>query len=1244
MGSDSNQWKNLRCSNENDRKNYTESRDPTQKHQPPSGFASSLMTCQQHHLQPITHEAAEPHPPPSSLCCSREPMLLSSTSLSVQERRLGPEETGQQLKQQLHQDVQEEQRFTPEKATSESQYWNSGNLTQSNGTEGDGTKNFFQLDNHKEKTNGERRNCQIHGRSPETSNTMGSTIWGTHGSSINRGVGAGGGSQAPPLAKRPRRTVGVVEPIRITPNIQVPSSTGQGLHADEQGSSEKLTLDEEHEAKISRSKTWNIPREELSPLSIKTNSSHSTMTAEKLASPQQQHQQQHHVVYGRNFFSRVGNNELCNEIYQLYTQHGPQRDTMIKERKESLLPRRERGERKRSRSGSIRTRTRRERHALSTTTTATTTTTTTTTRTATTLSNEDNVNSREGESLTDGYRITKKLPLYFKRALLRSRGTESQHGENSLKKMGHLESLEEETELSGEDSNSYLTEASTQMRNDNSLKTSSRANYGGAGSLQSRDQISQKSKATRFLPDEQSQAVETRSGRSSSSSSSSELLAWSSEEEPSTEDEQGEEKDQHRATAHYPNRAQRQEAIEFDVQHIQDDEVPRPRGHESSNLRRGKHSIHGPSSSSFYSSSSSSTINSGANLNVSTGQHHGIGRGRRGEGEERTIFNNSGDEMETDGAKEDKHHQATTRGADEALQFHWTNRDVNAKGSQGKIEPANVGKYSNRIPNNSDRDEARSNTNRLQLQRPEANGATPTPPQPKHQLPRQQQPHLYPHPHHQTQQQQQPHRVDRRGKTTQPPSPSSQKSTTTSASTSTACQVTSQTQRNLRHNVTHHQAQETERERENGGREISAETGEIQDSLRIGHQSLMETREPSPTLNSSSIICTSSPSGRGSPRGSTPFLSSLSDGNTKAQSVWPKQEGATMASGYPQGVFSTTLNTTRRMRRRNGTQHTKKKKKGLPGKSPKDSSSCTQNAINGRSDINHERRSGVDEFTNKSISTRTLSATNFAHGDREQEFYHPTQQRPHAQQNIPREHRSRDTINELHVQREISPFSPDPVENELVVKDGAVLKLRPLSQLASREQTQNPTDADPNIRSSRDNVVVSPDLRTSFTHGSDVKWLYCASSGCSFWTRKPDRMLRHTQCHVPDARYYRCPDCSSKFYSLAKLLKHDRKVHTGIKDYECRVCEAEVTDIIVHMKVSTNYWTPISRIPFSSLGEHFSTRGVARWTRRIKLRARGCWLLGMQQYLLTRGSHILDALRERIHKGLKLWRSVTLAC
>ena len=84
----------------------------------------------------------------------------------------------------------------------------------------------------------------------------------------------------------------------------------------------------------------------------------------------------------------------------------------------------------------------------------------------------------------------------------------------------------------------------------------------------------------------------------------------------------------------------------------------------------------------------------------------------------------------------------------------------------------------------------------------------------------------------------------------------------------------------------------------------------------------------------------------------------------------------------------------------------------------------------------------------------------------------------------------------------------------------------------------------------------------------DDQWMYCDVRGCPFWTRKPERMERHRKCHRPDTKYYKCPDCSLRFYSLAKMLKHDRKVHTGVKDYECRVCEAEVTDIQIHMRVS----------------------------------------------------------------------------
>ena len=77
----------------------------------------------------------------------------------------------------------------------------------------------------------------------------------------------------------------------------------------------------------------------------------------------------------------------------------------------------------------------------------------------------------------------------------------------------------------------------------------------------------------------------------------------------------------------------------------------------------------------------------------------------------------------------------------------------------------------------------------------------------------------------------------------------------------------------------------------------------------------------------------------------------------------------------------------------------------------------------------------------------------------------------------------------------------------------------------------------------------------------------CPIKGCSFWTRKMARMNRHNLSHIHGTRSFRCPDCAEVFTSLARMLRHDRKVHTGEKEYECKICEAEVTDISVHMKV-----------------------------------------------------------------------------
>ena len=108
--------------------------------------------------------------------------------------------------------------------------------------------------------------------------------------------------------------------------------------------------------------------------------------------------------------------------------------------------------------------------------------------------------------------------------------------------------------------------------------------------------------------------------------------------------------------------------------------------------------------------------------------------------------------------------------------------------------------------------------------------------------------------------------------------------------------------------------------------------------------------------------------------------------------------------------------------------------------------------------------------------------------------------------------------------------------------------------------------------SEKDSKSSRPNANITFETETNGEWMFCDVKGCSFWTRKKVRMARHKMSHVPgDNRFYQCPDCGIRMCSLPKLLRHDRKLHTGFKDYECKICEAEVTDINVHMRVSFKF-------------------------------------------------------------------------
>ena len=98
-------------------------------------------------------------------------------------------------------------------------------------------------------------------------------------------------------------------------------------------------------------------------------------------------------------------------------------------------------------------------------------------------------------------------------------------------------------------------------------------------------------------------------------------------------------------------------------------------------------------------------------------------------------------------------------------------------------------------------------------------------------------------------------------------------------------------------------------------------------------------------------------------------------------------------------------------------------------------------------------------------------------------------------------------------------------------------------------------------------------------------WLLCSRSECPFYTSQPARLARHTSFHgdrsvqsdislsisilVRTDRMLICPekDCGKHFFSLQKCLSHDRKFHTGLTEWQCRLCFKHVTDIKVHFKI-----------------------------------------------------------------------------
>ena len=87
------------------------------------------------------------------------------------------------------------------------------------------------------------------------------------------------------------------------------------------------------------------------------------------------------------------------------------------------------------------------------------------------------------------------------------------------------------------------------------------------------------------------------------------------------------------------------------------------------------------------------------------------------------------------------------------------------------------------------------------------------------------------------------------------------------------------------------------------------------------------------------------------------------------------------------------------------------------------------------------------------------------------------------------------------------------------------------------------------------------------------KWYSCkicerVSGNLSYHTQYPERLQRHEAYHVSHyEKGFRCPDCNIKLTSLNKVRHHEKIMHGGGKEFECRVCGAEVTELQVHLRV-----------------------------------------------------------------------------